>query len=858
MDAEPLARIKAKGRLPANSGVTLTELMITVVIISVAALGLTKTFSGISKAIQTHRARTLAINLSQEQVESLKDKSYFSIIPTSTPTYHTSLSPALAYDAVYYPPQSISIGQNKFQRLTYVERMFNSGGNLVSVPYDSLDTGLKRITVHTVWQLDGRWYKSTLTNLVANYSQASNGGFSGTVTGPGGSAVADANVYLQQDAFFHDYSDSSGNYAFAATPGTYGIAVMAPGYHRAASTTTYNITAGSILQVNFTLTPISSGSVSGFVYVNNHAVISQVVGGTNTVCGDSLNHDVEYVELFNPTTHAIDVSQTGPLNQNLKINYYDENAGFNKTDGQFNFTYVSTYIAPGQYYLMANATYFYVTGGWKTADAYYGTLYANYIRRDKAGAIELQNAVDSSIIDVVGWNDNNTAAPKKEGTALDLSSSDGLALGSQIVRLSSPTSTLSDTYGKAYDSGSNSSDFQYLTMAYQPRTTAQAAQTVISGTPADGAVVTANDGLSASTMAWRISIGGFSYATFTLVGIATGTWTVDITSGSSTISITSAAVLTQGVNTAVPNSATSPSWTIAGSNSSVLTTDTSNGIVSGRVTNPSGTGLSGISVTVEPAASGNTDPQGYYSIPVPAGTYSVIANPNSNSSPSYGSASLSAVTVDVGQLSAGNDLVLSGAGRLSGYVCNYSATNPYPGITVMATDLYDNVRGQAVSGSDGKFLISNLSTGTYTITTTLETGQSASPTSLSGSVTAGSNVWAGTFTITGAYGVITGSATKSGSPITTGVLVIATTGTISGSLPPAISTATLSGAPYYMASTSSEGNFTLNVRASTASATFNLYGWYTTFSNETPNTPDKKSKTVAVTGGQTTSTGLQW
>lgn len=849
--------MKPRKRTHACAGATLLELMVTVAIISIAGLGLIGTFAFISKSGQLFRTKSLASNLSQEQVEFLKDKSYFSIIPTSTPTYNTHFSPVIAYDATYYPPQSISIGQNRFQRLTYVERVINSGGTLTVVPYDSLDTGLKKITINTIWQLGPSWYKSTLTNLVANYSQSSSGGFAGTVTDSNGNPVAEANIFAQQDAFLHDYTDSSGKYGFAVTPGSYSLGASAPGYNRQSPSTQHTITAGNTSTVDFVLVPIASGSVSGVVYVNKHPVISQVVGGTNTVCGDNLNHDVEYVELFNPTTYPINVSQTGPLSQNLKLNYYDENAGFNKLDATFNFTYVSTYIAPGRYYLLSNATYFYVAGAWRTADAYYGVLYSNYIRRDKAGALELQYVSDSSIADLVGWDDNNSSAPKKEETALSLAASDGLAVGSQIVRISSPA-VPSDTYGKAYDSDKNSSDFQYLAFTYQPRTTSQAAQIVISGTPAYGAVVTANDGLSASTAAYKTTSGGYSYASFSLGGIATGTWTVEITSGSAAISIGAVAVLTPGANTAIPNAATSPTWLMVNDNSSVLTADSINGIVSGRVTNGAGAPLSGVSVTVEPAATGTTNSQGYYSIAVPAGTYSVLANPNSMSSPSYGSSSLSNVAVSVGQFSSGNDLILSGSGRILGYVCNFSATNPYPGITVTATDLNDTVRGQAVTGSDGKFTISNISTGTYTVAAVLDTAQTASPTSLSAAVTTGNDVSAGTFTITGAYGVIAGSVTKSGASITTGVLVVATTGTIAGSLPPTVSSATMSGAPYYMASTLSDGTFTLNVRASTASATFNLYGWYTTFSGDVPNTPAKKSKAVTVTGGLTTNTGLQW
>lgn len=126
--------------------------------------------------------------------------------------------------------------------------------------------------------------------------------------------------------------------------------------------------------------------------------------------------------------------------------------------------------------------------------------------------------------------------------------------------------------------------------------------------------MTADDGVSASTTAAKATIGGYAYAAYSLVGIATGTWAVRITSGSATVSIASVAVPTQGMDTAIPNSATSPAWTIAGDTSAILTSGTDEGIVSGRVTTPTGSALANVSVTVEPGGSGLTDAQGFYSI----------------------------------------------------------------------------------------------------------------------------------------------------------------------------------------------------------------------------------------------------
>lgn len=841
-------------RIPRSSnGGTLVELMITVALLSVVGLGIAGAFGYIARSIQTSRAKTLAINLCQEQIESLKDQSYYQLIPTITPLYHPDL-PSIAYDNQFYPPENITIGNNRFTRYTYVERVMVSGSSVTAVPYDSLDTGLKRITVSSVWRIGSYWYKSSLVNLLANSEQSSSGGFQGTITAVGGGVLPDVDVFTQGDSYNHDFTDTLGKYAFAVTPGSYTLVATAPGYFSATSSA-YAITAGNIQTVDLALSPMSSGTITGIAFVNDRPLISQVVSETNTVCGDGLNHNVEYIELFNPTTYPINVAQTGPLNQFLKLNYYDEVAGSNKTDAQFNFTYVSTYIPPGRHYLIANATYFTVLGTAITPDAYYGTLYSNYIRKDKAGALELILASDGSLLDKVGWDDNNNTAPRFEGTSKNLASSDGIGAANQLVRVSSPSAP-SSVYGPAFDSDDNSVDFYFTALTYPPGTKASAAKTVISGRPAFGAVITANDGLSTSTAAYRKVVGGVAYATFTLTGVATGQWTIQIASGTAALTVSSVSVPSSGWVAVAPSSATSPAWPLINLPHAILTESTNNGIVTGYVRDPTGTGLSGIAVLVEPSGTATTNSSGYYAISVASGTYSIIANSGSTNA-NYGSATIASVVVGAGQTNGGNDLVISGAGRANGYVCNSNVSNPYAGVSIAAFDANSILRAQTVSGSDGRYTLQNLSTGTYRVEAIIDSAQSATPSNFSISIVAGSNVFVGTHTISGAYGTITGTATVSGAPITTGALVIATTGTITGTLPPDISSATMSGAPYYMASTLSDGTFRIQVRVSTASANFNLYGWYTTYSGTTPN-PVKRTTSVTVTGGSAAVASLAW
>ena len=892
-------RNRRRRSAPGESGVTLVELMVTVVILAVAGLGIVGSFSYMARAAQLHRTTTLATNLSQEQIEVLKNKSYFEIIPTSAPTYNGNFNPSVPYDTGLYPPVTVSVGNNSFVRLTYVERVLATVGALSWVPPDSLDTGLKRITITTIWSLGGSWHQSSLSNLVASSQYSNTGGFGGKVTdATTGLPVEGADVYAKGDTLYHDFTDLNGNYTMSASPGGFSVAASAPGYFKTSPATVYTITSGNISTVNMTLTPMGSGSVSGSAWVNNSLLISEVVAATHTATisrtGSPGNNDVEYVELFNPTTFQFVIANnTGQVNMvtdYIKVN--TQYAGSHNSDiftGGTKQVYVSSYVAAGGYYLLANVPRFMLNGQWLTADAYYDddALAQKMLPSHECGSVQITDQ-NNKLLDQVCWNGDSCGGASQfcNGTRIPTDASCGMNTGysapgcqsspwksNQLVRFSSMSDLGRGTYGSAYNSQNNAVDFQYpisgsastLGPNYQPYVSTSPVRKVISGTPAYGAVITSNDGLSASAVATAVSVNGFSYATFTLVNVATGTWTVDISSGLDYLAISSVSVLASA-STSVPNGATSPAWLLANLTNAILSSSTSNGIISGLVADPNGVPLSGITVTAEPATSAVTNSIGQYFLSAPPGTYSVIANPSSING-NYSSQQAPGIPVSAGQITNGNNFVLSGAGRVNGFVCNYAVSNAYPGVTVNALDINGNAVGQVVTTSGGKFIINNLSTGTYTFVTILDQDQTVSPaasgscTSASGgiscSITAGTNVSIGTFTITGAYGVISGAVTASSSPITSGVLVVATTGTISGTLPPNLSSATMQGTPYYMASTLSDGSFSLNVRASTASATFNLYGWYTTYSGNTPSS-SKRTATVTVTGGQTASASLAW
>lgn len=869
-------RAASRKQLPPTAGVTLTELMVTVVVLAVGGLGMVGAFAYMARAVQAHRTATLATNLSQEQIEVLKNKNYFEVIPTAAPAYDNRFSPPVAYDTALYPPATAKVGNISFQRLTYVERVLASGNSFVTVPPDSLDTGIKRITVTIVWKSGGTWRRQSISNLLASSQYSNTGGFSGTVTDAVTHLpVPGADVYAKGNLLFHDFTGLDGTYVMSATPGSFTLAAQAPGYFKSSPATVYSVTNGNVTSADFQLTPMATGGISGAVYVNPSLLISQVVAST---VQSHANFDVQYIELYNPTTSTIFIGNGS--SHAVRVNFTSA-LGFTCAD--IPMTYNTTGVAPNHYYLIANTSTFSVSGVSYAADAVYnangdGSLNPTVcvgsgngqcvgtgpFRAPCAGYSGTVYLTDSSggAIDAVGWTGGGFTPSGCSGTCYPLAG--GLQRGDQLVRMTS-TGTVVASLGNAYNSHENNLNFVLDSpLALPPRASASS-NAPISGTPAYGAVITSNDGLSASTAAWMASSNGFHYASFTLVNVATGSWIVDISSGSAALEISSVGVVGNAY-TAIPSSATSPAWPAAGLNNAILTGVNSNGIVSGRVTDPNGSPMAGITVSVQGEYSGLTDASGRYFVAAAPNTYTVTANPG-NLSPNYSSQQLADVVVAGGQISGGNDLVISGAGRVSGYVCDFSLANPYPGVTVTALDGNGNSVAQVVTASNGKFTIPNLSTGIYSIAVVLDPDQSATATPLtpcssasdaiSCAVTAGSNVSVGTFTVAGAYGTISGRVTASGAPITTGVMIVATTGTVSGSLPPAVSTATLAGTPFYMASSQSDGTYSLSVRASTASATFNLYGWYTTFAGSTP-VVVKKNATVNVTGGQSSTANLAW
>src|ERR1051326_2579618 len=290
---------------------TLMELMVATFILSIGVLAAVGSFKYITTSIQFSKGRTLATNLAQEQVEKLKNLSYYTLLVTTytLPGGDTRFNPIITYDEGNYPPQTLLEGGISFTRATRVDYAYQSGGIISTAPWSNDDTALKQITVYVIWSEQGIWKYQQIQNLFANPAAVP---LDATAAGTGkktsNAGIAGALVQVLDNMNWYGYADSSGNgnYHFSVSPGSYTIQASSDGYYTSTTTGYQNFTSGNTTTIPFTLSAISSGTVTGNVYYNNHIVVSQVVASTDPAIG------TEYVELYNPTTAPINMGIGDP------------------------------------------------------------------------------------------------------------------------------------------------------------------------------------------------------------------------------------------------------------------------------------------------------------------------------------------------------------------------------------------------------------------------------------------------------------------------------------------------------------------------------------------------------------------
>lgn len=828
-------------RAARRAGVSLTELMVAVSIVSIGILGMVGAFRYINIAIQNSKGKSIANNLAQEKIEVMKNKSYYRVLVTTALAEDDNFTPKMYYDAAPNGVETLNVGGINFERRVRIQKVSeDSDGELVRHSWNVPDTGLKEVTVYVVWQEGGKWRKLELCNLRDNPARTNlSATFSGTVAQSGGApALQGAIVRAQENPARYAETDAAGAYTLAIEPGAYTLLASKSGYFSSKSPL-YNITTSQ--SHNFQLPVMSSGSVAGTAWLRDHLVISQVVGSSVAVDGG----DAEWVEVYNPTTWTWTMSTGLGTGANEVVRFSYKEAAETEIFPDFHFRAVS--IAPGAYFLFSNTGTITAAGITRTADAVYGTD-VNWANIDNviqtgapssAGHVILSVAADSRKLDKVGWN----ATDNINGVKKHAEEYEGAAIV-QSVGFSADESYTRRTYsggitggqGRCYDTQNNNGDFLVdlpLSSARAPRNSSLT-EPCVSGTPAAGALVFSDDGLSSPVEAE--SDGDFS-----LVGVGTGTWTIYVSSGF---------VMSTGAFTGA-----SSGFSVALGGVSLASANVY-GYIAGCVTDVNAAPLSGKSMYAGGFQS-ITNTSGRYTLPAYPGDTAVTANYQTADS-NYVEVSSIGVLVALGAVTRNVDFVLEKGGKIRGWVTT-NGTDPLPDIPVTAIE--NGVeKGNGISGSDGYFLIwgAGISTGTYVVGPQLESGESATPSTATVSLSAGQTLFASTFTVSGAMGYIGGSVSMAGAPITTGVLICATTGTITGAplLPPTINSALRSGtAIYYSVSSNARGEYSLPVRGG---YTYNIYAWYTNWSGSTPSTASRQFTGVSVAAGQSVDKDFSW
>jgi len=828
---------------PSRPGITLVELMVAMVIMSVGVLGMVGGFKYFNVGVQSAKTRSLANNIAQERVEYLKNRSYYRVlVTTQTVPADTNFTPPMIYDHAPNGEEVVNVGGLNFTRRVLIRKVNeNAGGDLTYLNWNDPDTGLKEIKVIVAWYERGEWRKLEVTNLRENPARINKTSIiKGYVRDPLNAPVEGAVVRAQERPSMYGETNAAGYYNFSIEAGSYTLLAVKDGWFPG-TLPQFSLAAGETSpDENFTLTQMSSGTVIGKAYVRDHLVISQVVGGTVTASGDT-----EWVEVYNPTTWTWTMATglgTG-ANELVRLAYKESAATLFLPDVD----YRAVSLAPNAYFIFANTGTILAAGLTLQADAVYD-IDSNWANQDDvivtgspspAGYVALLGGAALTEYDTVGWDATGNGiggkqlAEKYEDEAIEQSI--GFEPGEAYTRKTT-SAGVTPGQGRCYDSNDNNEDFSGAKpFSSLPHNSAQS-EVCNSGTPAAGALVFADDGLSTP-------VAADSDGKFNLTNVATGTWTVFASTGLAYSSVT---VSGGTLNSFVVNAGNI--W---------LSTETTYGYVTGIVRNTAGTALPGIKMFSAGSEQVNTNSSGRYTLPVATGVITVVANYVSQS-PSYVELSSMGVSVELGEVAQGVDFTLYYGGRISGRITT-NGVDPLPGIPVVG--IKDDVeQGNGISDDEGYFTISGsgISTGTYVVVPQLETGEASLPSSTTVTVAAGATAFSSTFSVTGAFGYVTGSVTNgAGKPIATGVLVYVTTATLgAGAYPPDITPALRAGiGVYYAASSNALGNYNIPVKGG---YTYNVYAWHTTWSGSTPTTTPKQALGVAVTPGQTVVRNFSW
>ncbi len=335
----------------------------------------------------------------------------------------------------------------------------------------------------------------------------------------------------------------------------------------------------------------------------------------------------------------------------------------------------------------------------------------------------------------------------------------------------------------------------------------------------EGAVITCDDETSDFAVSKTTTDYGDPARNFVLGNVSTGTWTIFATTGPPiNLSGNTTGVILINDGDEVRYDIYLDTWVTTGSILGI--------VLKNDVGDHEGIKVSG------GGSEDTTDTLGEYrleSVSV-AEEVTVTANPGADN-PSY-TTETTTVTVIAGQNTSADTITIYPCGKVSGNVHVPPVSPPgdaLPGIVIRAVDTFGMERGICLTDSDGDYEIAQLRTdlNNYIITPILEEGDVSDPSEHPGiAVIKGGNDTGNDFTISPAWGYISGTVEDNNEPITTGVIIIASVDVIADPLyPPDMS---LGVTDKYGCISYSEGRYKIRVRTG---ETYNVYAWYTKVNN---------------------------
>jgi len=816
-----------------SSGFTLIEVIVILAVVSFVIVGVGISFEKVAAGFVLTKKRTIANNLTQEKVEYLKSKSYDRLLLTSENDLIN-----YGYDNTNddYKSEVITVSGVTYKRYTTVwkAREENIGGALVisTMSTFAAEEGLKKIKVVVKWVDNYREFAITLYNFMDDPNRESRMGLVyGIVTTTAIPAVpiVSATVEIVQNLNLNAVTSTTGYYIIkTTTPAMFQVRAYKDGYFP-----TTSVNQAVHMNQDMQLSQKLTGTVTGWAVIDDHLLISLVAAAT-----DYAGFEQEYVQLYNPTTWQWTINDA-----NINMYYADEDNNLSEIPLSFNVTGLQSY----GYYLIANTSTIHIQGTPVSADAVYS---GDVIKNSLSGGVCLTNGY-GVWIDSVAWGHLpgwGHVPPSKavEGSGYTLAGHHLLEPGEQIFRLHYVDSSYGLTSGTirgggAYDSNNNLADFYYSDIPNGAPYNNLVSSPPLSGTPASGATISADDGLASSTTAYLKLVSGIRYNAYFSLSIATGVCNIFISSGNYYRSVSSVTVDT-GQCISILTGNTSPAQASARRDSVIVSSSPSGGFILGRVLNwNTFAPISGIQVTAGACPPTYTDSSGRYSFIVDEGSYTVTANKN------FYSASWTddyeTVQVTKSQSTSVRDLLIYPAGWISGHTKNASH-NQLPYITIRSTMPMYGFSKEGFSDGNGSYLIKGVRTGqcyVYPVIDEADTfiADKSYPITIAQGIENSGN----DFSITSAWGKIKGVVKDTGNNITTGALIVATTGTVPSNQPPLIDQALRAGcSAYYGAVSIADGTYEVLVRKGWA---YNIRAWYT-----------KQTQTGIATTSKTSATGV--